>query len=101
MLSADELEEILRLTIVDSDFRDEFISKQTDYLDIKDFLPEAVAQKDLTFIELISDVDIANCSNTCVTGLTLRCDGTTIESSTSCRCTCISGYTVSCDGRTL
>lgn len=117
------VEEMLLRAVTDIEFRRELLTKPemfSDYTvferlaDVDDkivesstevqpfMLPESVAPQDMSFLELINDTtSIEACASTCLTGLTLRCDGHSIEDSSGCRCTCISGWTVSCDGRSL
>jgi hypothetical protein len=90
-------EELLLRSVVDSEFRNEFkIDTDTTVL------PSPISPQDMSFVEMVKDAsDIgAECRNTCISGFTIVCDGTTIPP-TDCRSTCISGYTVRCDGTTL
>ncbi|MEG4631552.1 hypothetical protein QUB56_18465 [Microcoleus sp. AR_TQ3_B6] len=51
-------------------------------------------------MELVNEAaDFAACVSTCISGLTIVCDGNTFDP--GCRNTCISGYTIRCDGNTL
>jgi hypothetical protein len=85
--------DLLLQLVVDEDFRKEYRDSLQDAK-----LPMQVEPQDMTFSELVRDaVDVSACANTCLTGFTILCDGTTID----CRNTCISGLTWKCDGTTL
>lgn len=89
MLSKD----LMLQLVVDDEFHETFRSTVP-----LEQLPTRIEPQDMTFSELVRDaVDVSACANTCLTGFTILCDGTTID----CRNTCISGFTWKCDGTTL
>jgi hypothetical protein len=88
------LEDLLLRTVVDSEFRNEYI-KEND----NPSLPSPVSPQDMTFTEIVRESVTTACRSTCISGFTLVCDGQSIPD--DCKSTCISGYTVRCDGTTL
>ena len=83
----DALEQLFQRSVIDPEFRNELlahpeafgISTDSEYL----VLPTPVAKQDLSFVELVSD-DTAFIApqarrSTCISGYTIRCDGTTFE----------------------
>jgi Family of unknown function (DUF5973) len=95
---------LLQRAVVDAEFRTELLCRPEEFgltkEDIKN-LPTAVENQDLTFVEYVIDDSIsAKCTSTCVSGYTIRCDGTTFGGGGGCRSTCVSGYTIRCDGTT-
>jgi hypothetical protein len=88
------LEQLLQRSIFDSDLREALVQHPEIFgAELESpSLPVAVAEQDMTFAELVS-VDIeASCVRTCVSGVTLKCDGSTFKR------TCRSGLTLRCDG---
>ncbi len=87
------LEQLLQRSIFDSDLREALVQHPEIFGAEQESpsLPVAVAEQDMTFAELVS-ADIEACVRTCVSGLTLKCDGSTFKR------TCRSGYTLRCDG---
>lgn len=116
-------QELLLRSVIDSEFRDQllnnpslFIDSETSTIDAKSKLnensvntlfselPTSVLPQDMSFVELVKEsTDINACTNTCISGFTIVCDGQTMGGGggPQCRSTCISGYTIRCDGNTL
>ena len=100
----DTLEQLLQRSVIDHEFRTELLNNPEAFgilVDSENFvLPKSVAPQDMLFMELVNEgASMADCISTCISGLTLKCDGNTF--SPGCKNTCISGYTVRCDGNTL
>jgi hypothetical protein len=100
----DTLEQLLQRSVIDHEFRSELLNNPEAFGILVDaenlVLPKPVAPQDMSFMELVNEAaEMSECSSTCISGLTIKCDGKTF--STGCRNTCISGYTVRCDGHTL
>jgi hypothetical protein len=97
-------ENLLQRAVVDAEFRLELLSRPEEFgLTKEDVqkLPKSVDNQDLTFVELIAEGDFyvkGKCGSTCVSGLTVYCDGNTHP---TCRRTCVSGWTLRCDGATV
>jgi hypothetical protein len=79
-------EQLLQRAVVDSEFRSELMSNPEAFglpTDSKNLvLPTPVAKQDMSFVELVGDdtgliAPMAQCRSTCVSGWTIRCDGTT------------------------
>lgn len=88
------IEELLLRTVVDAEFRSEYI-KDNDSPN----LPSPVSPQDMTFTEIVRESVTSACRSTCDSGFTIICDGTTRDQ--NCRSTCVSGLTIRCDGTTL
>jgi hypothetical protein len=68
-------EELLLRSVIDSEFRSEFLMNSE-----SSALPSPVSPQDIAFVEIVKDaLDISMCRSTCVSGFTIRCDGTTFE----------------------
>jgi hypothetical protein len=66
-------EELLLRSVVDSEFRSEFLMNTE-----SSALPSPVSPQEKEFVEIVKDaLDISMCRTTCVSGFTIRCDGTT------------------------
>lgn len=89
-ISLDEKVEIaaihlLERAVIDIEFRQELLSRPEEFgltqEKIESFkLPIPVEEQDLSFVELVTEEtnSIVSCRTTCVSGWTLRCDGTTL-----------------------
>jgi hypothetical protein len=101
----DTLEQLLQRSVIDHEFRNELLNNPEAFGILVDtenlVLPKSVAPQDMLFMELVNEAaDLAACSSTCISGLSLRCDGQSIAPP-GCKSTCITGYTIRCDGTTL
>jgi hypothetical protein len=82
--SVEELEQLLQRSVIDGEFRNLLVSEPQVFGMGADgekiSLPVPVSQQDMSFVELGTDSNIfapSNCRTTCVSGWTIRCDGTT------------------------
>ena len=87
-LVANPVEELLLRAVIDPEFRSEILTNPEAFgiptnTETLVFL-HSVAQQDMSFVELVNDsTNFAapgsdNCRCTCVTGFTLKCDGTSM-----------------------
>ena len=101
----DTLEQLLQRSVIDIEFRTELLNNPEAFglrVDTENLvLPKQVAPQDMLFIELVNEAaDFGACSNTCISGYTIRCDGESVGGP-GCKGTCISGLSIRCDGTTL
>lgn len=84
------VEELLLHSVIDGEFRSELSSV--------DFstLPSPVLPQDMSFAEIVRNINNAACVNTCISGLTVKCE----QQGTFCSGTCSTGYTIRCDRMT-
>jgi hypothetical protein len=78
----DTLEQLLQRSVIDHEFRSELLNNPEAFgiqVDPENLvLPKSVAQQDMLFIELVNEaMEIVACKNTCVSGYTYLCDGST------------------------
>jgi len=80
----DTLEQLLQRSVIDHEFRSELLNNPEAFgiqVDPENLvLPKSVAPQDMLFMELVNKAeDMApSCRSTCVSGWTMRCDGTTL-----------------------
>ena len=121
-------QELLLRSVIDLEFRDQLLNDPCLFIDSETVekstilntknklqengvdtllseLPTSVQPQDMSFVELVKEsTDVNACTNTCISGFTIVCDGQTMGGGgggPSCRSTCITGYTIRCDGNTL
>jgi hypothetical protein len=74
-------EQLLQRAIVDADFRTELLSRPEEFgitLEDLEQLPGSVEKQNMSFVEMVTeDNTVSQCRSTCISGYTIRCDGTT------------------------
>ena len=83
----DTLEQLFQRSVIDLEFRRELLDNPEAFgipADIKHLvLPTPVAKQDMSFVELVGDdttfIAPQACINTCISGYTIRCDGSTFQ----------------------
>ena len=66
-------EELLLRSVIDSEFCNEFLMNTE-----SSALPTPVTPQNMAFVEVVKEtLDITACRSTCISGFTIRCDGTT------------------------
>ena len=78
----DTLEQLFQRSVIDHEFRSELLKNPEAFgiqVDPENLvLPKSVAQQDMFFIEWVKEAEVhAQCKTTCISGWTIRCDGTT------------------------